>query len=117
MSYRKRGRKFGRVTRRRSAFLTSLIRALILNERIYTTEARAKSIRPLVEKLITTAREANLHDRRRILSYFANETMIATKLIDNIAPRYNERPGGYTRITKVFHPHKDARKTAVIEFV
>lgn len=82
-----------------------------------TTEAKAKSLRPFVEKLVTRARKARLADRRMVTSKLGNEKKATKKLMDDIAPRFVERPGGYTRITKLPPRYSDASPMAVIEFV
>jgi large subunit ribosomal protein L17 len=109
-------RKFGRENDQRVALIRSLAVALILEEKIKTTEARAKEIRPFVEKLITKAREATLASRRTVLSRLGGETAVA-KLCDEIAPKFKTREGGYTRITKLPARAGDASPMAVIEFV
>lgn len=110
-------RTLSRVRRQRKALLSGLARALILHGKIKTTEAKAKELRPAIEKLITRARTNTLASRRMILAQFANEREVADKLIAEIAPRYKDRPGGYTRITKLPPRASDAAKEAIIEFV
>ncbi len=117
MSHSRKGSKFGRERDQRRAFFESLARSVILKERVTTTEARAKAIRPIVEKLITKARTNDLATRRHILSQFHNQTDIAKKLLDDLGPRYKDRSGGYTRITKVEGTPGSGRRVAVIEFV
>jgi len=119
----KKGRKFGRKRDQRKAFLRILAANLILKERIKTTEARAKAIRPIVEKLITkgkkvlsgAAGEKNLA-AVRILSAKLPEKAVK-KMIDKIAPRYQERNGGYARIIKLSEVRKDGAAMAIIELV
>lgn len=115
MNKRKVGRKFNRETDQRRALLHSLVRNLITHERIETSEARAKELRPLVEKLLTKAREEKLSTIRYLTRYMDEKT--AQKLLKNIAPKYSERPGGYTRIIKIINKRNDASKRAIIEFV
>ncbi len=110
-------RKFGRKSNVRKAFFRSLLIALIEHKRITTTEARAKEIRPLIEKLITKARGAGLTERRSIISALGNQPEVANKLIEEIAPQYEQRPGGYTRIVKLPRRGGDAAEMAIIEFV
>ena len=99
------------------ALIRSLARALILHGKIETTEAKAKELQRFVEKLVTKSRKDNLASYRMILSQFSNEERVAKKLKEEIAPRYVDRNGGYTRITKIHAPSHDARKRAIIEFV
>lgn len=110
-------RKLGRIKSQREALMRSLAIALIKNERITTTTARAKSLRPVVEKLVTKARENSLSNRRHVTSLLGNNKEIAKKLFDDIAPRYAKRPGGYTRIIKMAPRVSDASPMAIIEFV
>jgi len=111
-------RKFGRVRNQRNALLKSLANALIAHEKITTTEAKAKELRPFIEKLVTKGREGTLASRRLVTSRLGDDlTAGAKKLVDEIAPRYSERAGGYTRITKVAPRQGDGSKMAVIEFV
>jgi large subunit ribosomal protein L17 len=116
MRHHVRNRKFGRQTDGRRALLRSLLIALIEEGKIRTTEARAKEIRPLVEKLVTKGREGTLSSRRIIVSRLGGEHGVK-KLCEEISPRYKDREGGYTRITKLPARPGDASKMAVIEFV
>lgn len=109
-------RKFGRETNQRAAFMRSLALALITNGKITTTEARAKELRPFVEKLVTKGREGTLASRRLIISRLG-VVEGAEKLCDTISPKYKDRNGGYTRITKLPVRTGDASSMAVIEFV
>ena len=115
MRKRKKGRKLSRKKGQRRALLKSLASALILNEKIKTTEAKAKEIAPFVEKFITLGRKGNLASRRRLSRFFSSK--IVKKLIDEIAPRYKTRQGGYTRIVKLGQRKSDGAKMALIEFV
>ncbi len=110
-------RKFGRSKSQREALLKGLVLSLIAHGRIETTEAKAKEVRPLVEKMITKANVGTLASRRLVISRLYNLTSEAGKLIDTIAPKYKERAGGYTRITKLPRRAGDASKMAIIEFV
>ena len=110
-----RVRKFGRKRDVRRALMRSLMEALVINERIVTTESRAKAVRPLIEKAVTRARGATIADRRLLLSRFSNNTRTVAKLCDGIAPRYTDRAGGYTRILAL--PSMRGRQLSVIEFV
>jgi large subunit ribosomal protein L17 len=110
-------RKFGRNKNQRNALMKGLILALIAHGRIETTEAKAKELRPAIEKLITKANVGTLASRRLVMARLYGLTAEANKLIDTIAPKYKGRAGGYTRITKLPRRAGDASKMAVIEFV
>lgn len=110
-------RKFGRTKSQRQALLKGLMLALIAHGRIETTEAKAKELRPMIEKMITKANVGTLASRRLVTSRLYNLTAEAKNLIDNIAPKYKGKPGGYTRITKLPRRAGDASKMAVIEFI
>lgn len=117
MRHHNANRKFGRVKRQREALLRGLGRSLVLHERLETTEAKAKELRPFIEKLVTKAGSGDVAARRLIRQRLGEENEIVKKLVDDIAPRYKERAGGYTRITKMPRRTGDASKMAVIEFV
>ena len=110
-------RKFGRNKNQRHALMKGLMLSLIAHERMETTEAKAKEVRPMIEKMITKANVGTLASRRLIISRLYNLTAEANKLIDVIAPKYKGRTGGYTRITKLPRRAGDASKMAVIEFI
>lgn len=110
-----KGRKFSRKTDQRKALLKSVARALFLHEKIKTTEAKAKEISGISEKFITLAKRGDLHSKRILLKYFTPQ--ISKKLIVDIAPRYKERKGGYTRIIKLGQRRRDGAKIAIIELV
>jgi large subunit ribosomal protein L17 len=116
MRHRVAGRKFGRNPAQRQAMLRQLAISMILHERLTTTEAKAKTLRPLVEKLVTIAREDTQHHRRLIMSKIDNQPA-TTKLFEVIAPRFEAAPGGYTRISKLGVRHGDAAPLALIEFI
>ncbi len=111
-----KGRKLGRTSSHRKALLRNLVTSLFDRERIQTTTAKAKEARPLAEKLITLAKQGTLHARRRVLSVVMKEST-ATKLFDKIAPRFVERPGGYTRIVKLGPRMGDGAEMAVLELL
>lgn len=111
-----KNRKFGREAGPRRALLKSLVRSLIVHDAITTTEAKAKSLRPIVEKLVTRAKDATLADRRIIVSRIG-DAQAAKKLVDTIAPTFKARSGGYTRIVKLPIRKKDGAKMAHISFV
>lgn len=97
--------------------MKGLCASLVAHERVTTTEAKAKELRPKIEKLITRAKNPTVANRRILLAGFYNDTKTVEKLISSIAPRYSERHGGYTRITKLMPRKGDASKMAVIEFI
>jgi large subunit ribosomal protein L17 len=115
MRHGDKNRKFGRERNQRRAFLRSLMRNLVIKGRMRTTVARAKEIRPLLEKLVTKAKRATLADRRLIIAQLGDERTTA-KLI-KMAPVYAERTGGYLRIVKTGPRKGDAAPMAIIEFV
>jgi len=117
MRHSKENRKFGRLRGDRISFVRNLANDLIRAGAIETTEARAKTIRPVVEKLVTFAKKQTLASRRLILSRVQNEK-IMYKLMNDLGPRYAERAGGYTRITHLAKTRKrDGTRMARIEFV
>lgn len=111
----KKGRKFNRETAQRKALLASLAAALFLQERIKTTEAKAKEMRMFAEKLITRGKEQNLTARKLLEEILPSA--VAKKLFQDIAPRYKDRKGGYTRITKLGPRASDSAKMAIIELI
>lgn len=110
-------RTLGMNSNQRSALLLSLARELVLHETIKTTEARAKELRPRIEKLITRAKVDSVANRRVIASRVGNDAKVVKKLFEVIAPRFKDRNGGYTRITKLGTQGMDARSVAQIELV
>ena len=117
MHHRKVGRTLGRNASHRLALMRNLSIALIEHGRIVTTVAKAKELRPWIEKLVTLAKEGTLHARRLALSRLPNRTAVA-KLFDDLGPRFADRPGGYTRILKRQQRRLgDAGETAIIEFL
>jgi large subunit ribosomal protein L17 len=109
-------KKFGRKKSARTALMRSLARAIILHERIETSAAKAKALRPYIEKLVTLARLDTLA-RRRVINARLGNSLAETKKLFEIAKRFENRPGGYTRITKLVARDSDASPRAVIEFV
>ncbi len=93
-----------------------MVTSLIIAERIQTTEAKAKEVRRIADKMVTLAKKGDLHARRQAMSYVLDESAV-TKLFENIAPRFEKREGGYTRIVKVGHRRGDAAPMVVLEFV
>jgi large subunit ribosomal protein L17 len=125
MRHRVGHRKLGRVTEHRIALLRNQASALLTHEHITTTVPKAKELRPFVEKLITTAKRGvraadpkgvTLSARRLVMRHVVDEDVVA-KLFDQLAPRFMERPGGYTRILKLGHRRGDGAETALIELV
>ena len=110
------GRQFGRDSGHRKALLRMLVTSLLKNEKIETTIAKAKEIRPLAEKMITLAKRGDLHARRQALS-FMNDEIVVSGLFETIGPRFASRNGGYTRITATRTRMGDAASMAVIELV
>ncbi len=116
MRHQKAGRKFGRNPAQRKALLRQQAISMIMHERITTTEAKAKTLRPIVEKLVTLAREDTPHHRKLVMSKIDNEPAMV-RLFESVAPRFESVPGGYTRISKLGPRHGDAAPLALIEFV
>ena len=110
-----KGRKLSRKKGPRKALLKSLANNFFLHEKIKTTEAKAKELRPRVEKMITRAKEGTIANRRVLSSGL--DKKIVKKLVDEIAPKYKERNGGYTRIMKLGRRNSDGARMAIIELV
>jgi large subunit ribosomal protein L17 len=117
MRHHNNNRKFGRDKKGRNALLKGLVLAIIAHGKIKTTEAKAKEVRSMIEKMITKANLGTLASRRLIISRLYNRKAEANKLIDVIAPKYKKGKGGYTRITKLPRRAGDASKMAIIEFI
>lgn len=116
MRHRKKGKILSKKIGPRKALFRGLSLSLILNEKITTTEAKAKAVRPIVERLISRARVNNLSNYRRI-NAFLQSREATKKILEEIGPRYKDRPGGYLRIVKMGQRKGDAAKMAVIELV
>ncbi|MFQ5889758.1 MAG: 50S ribosomal protein L17 [Gemmatimonadota bacterium] len=114
MRHRKRGRQLSRTASHRTAVLRNLATSLLRHERIRTTEAKAKELRPVVEKLISLGRLDDLHSRRQARRLVADREVLQ-KLFDDIGPRYRSSPGGYTRIVKLGARRGDGAELAIIE--
>jgi large subunit ribosomal protein L17 len=112
----KKGRRFGGDAAHQKLMMANLAASLFAAEGIVTTEAKAKALRPVAEKLITKARKGGLHNHRQVVSYLGDKEMTA-KLFEDIAPRYSDRAGGYTRILKLGTRHGDNAPMARIELV
>ncbi|MBI2723934.1 MAG: 50S ribosomal protein L17 [Chloroflexi bacterium] len=110
------GRKFDRPSDERKALFKMLVTDLMRHERLKTTEAKAKEVRPIAEKMITLGKDGTVHARRQALAYI-NDKDIVRKLFDDIAPRFAARPGGYTRIIKLGPRNGDAAPMAQLELV
>ena len=95
----------------------NLSREVIDHERIETTQAKAKAVKPEIEKLITLAKRGDLHARRQALSQLGQDKFVVYKLFEEIAPRYTDRPGGYTRILKIGRRPSDATEMVYLELV
>ncbi|MDP2915023.1 MAG: 50S ribosomal protein L17 [Candidatus Aminicenantes bacterium] len=111
-----KGRKLRRTTAHRKALLRNLVTSFIEKERIQTTLAKAKETRPLAEKMITLAKKNTLHARRQALAVLTKESAV-TKLFADLAPRFSERPGGYTRIVKTGLRIGDGSQMALLELI
>ena len=112
----KKGKRFGGDAAHQKAMMANLVASLIAAEGIVTTEAKAKALRPVAEKVITKAKKGGLHNHRQVISYLGDKEM-AHKLFTEIGPRYADRNGGYTRILKLGPRPGDNAPMARIEFV
>ncbi|MFA6256971.1 MAG: 50S ribosomal protein L17 [Candidatus Paceibacterota bacterium] len=110
-------RKFGRTKTQKKALINSLALNLIIREKIKTTEPKAKELRPFMEKLVTRAKKNDIATKRLIIAKLAGRKPETKKLFEVLAPRYEGRSGGYTRILKLPPRKSDGSKMAVIEFV
>ena len=111
-----KGRRFGGSSQHQRLMMANLVASLVAAEAIVTTEAKAKAIRPVAEKIITKAKKGGLHNHRQILSFLGDQE-IADKLMEDVGPRYATRPGGYTRILKIGPRKGDNAPMARIELV
>jgi large subunit ribosomal protein L17 len=116
MRHRVQGRKLGRTSAHRKALFRNQLTALFTHERIITTVHKAKELRPIAERMVTLAGTGTLAARRRVATMVADKT-IAKRLFDEIAPRFADRPGGYTRIMRLGRRRGDNAELAIIEFV
>jgi len=110
------GRKLGRTTSHRRAMFRNQLASLMEHERITTTLPKAKELRPIAEKIITQGKRGTLAARRRVRRWLSDRHLVQ-KLFDEIAPRFEERPGGYLRITKLGPRASDGAEMAIVEFV
>ena len=109
-------RKLGRTTAHRTAMLRALVTFLFENGKIETTVTRAKEVSSMAEKMITIAKDDSLHSKRMVMSFVTKEDVVH-KLFSEIAPKYADRKGGYTRITKLGPRRGDAAEMAIIELI
>jgi len=116
MRHRKQGRKLGRTKSHREAMFRNLVVSLFEHERVETTEAKAKELRRIAERLITKGKQGTLH-ARRIASRWVRDPRVLQKLFEDIAGRYSERPGGYTRIMKLRNRRGDNAPLSIIELM
>ena len=116
MRHNKSGRRLGRNSSHRSAMMRNMVTSLIAHERITTTDSRAKELRKMADRMITLGKRGDLHARRQALQVMRDKDVVA-KLFDRIAPRYQERPGGYTRILKLGNRLGDNASMSIIELV
>jgi large subunit ribosomal protein L17 len=116
MRHGKAHRKLNRTTEHRRAMFANMAAALIKHEQIITTLPKAKDLRPIIEKLVTLGKRGGLHARRQAIAQVRDVAMVK-KLFEILAPRYSERPGGYTRVLKAGYRYGDSAPRAVIEFV
>jgi large subunit ribosomal protein L17 len=116
MRHRKSGKRLGRNTSHRTAMMRNMVTSFFDCEKITTTDARAKELRKMAEKLITIASRGDLHSRRQVLQVVRDKKTV-DKLFESIAPRYADRPGGYTRIIKLGHRSGDNAALSIIELV
>jgi large subunit ribosomal protein L17 len=117
MRHQKAKGKLSRDAAHRKALLMNLSKEIIEHERIKTTEAKAKAVKPEIEKLITLAKRGDLHARRQALATLSQDKFAVHKLFEEVAPRYADRPGGYTRILKLGPRRSDATEMVFIELV
>ena len=116
MRHRVHGRKLGRTSAHRKALFRNQLTSLFTHERIVTTVAKAKELRPIAERMVTLARSGSLPARRKVLTMVPDKEVVR-RLFDDIAPRFMDRPGGYTRILRLGRRHGDGAELAIIEFV
>jgi large subunit ribosomal protein L17 len=117
MRHQKTKNKLSRDSAHRKSLLMNLSKEIIEHERIETTSAKAKAVKPEIEKLITLAKRGDLHARRQALATLAQDKFTVHRLFEEVAPRYAERPGGYTRILKLGPRRSDATEMVYIELV
>jgi large subunit ribosomal protein L17 len=117
MRHQRNRYQLSRSASHRKALLKNLAKEVIDHERIETTEAKAKAVKPEIEKLITLAKRGDLHARRQALTALGQDKFVVYKLFEEIAPRYSERQGGYTRILKLGPRKSDSSEMVLLELV
>jgi large subunit ribosomal protein L17 len=117
MRHQKTRNKLSRDSAHRKSLLMNLTKEVLEHERIKTSEAKAKAVKPEIEKLITLAKRGDLHARRQALSALSQDKFTVHKLFSGVAPRYADRPGGYTRILKLGQRRSDATEMVYLELV
>ena len=116
MRHQRTGKKLGRDSSHRKALYANLACSLIEHERIKTTEAKAKAVKPMAEQMITLGRRGDLHARRQALAFLRSQEIVH-KLFSEVGPRMADRPGGYSRIVKIGHRPGDAAEMVYLELV
>ena len=116
MRHRNAGFKLGRNTSHRTALLRNLVTSVLIEDRVETTVAKAKAVRPHVEKMITLGKKGDVHSRRQALSFLRTDEAVA-RLFDTVAPRYGDRQGGYLRIVRTGFQKGDGAEKAFIELL
>lgn len=116
MRHRKKGRQFGRNTKHRHAMFRNIVTSLLEHERIETTEAKAKEVRGIAEKMITLGKAGSLHARRQALSFIQKKDIVS-KLFDDVAGRFSHRAGGYTRIIPTRRRPGDGAEMVALELI
>jgi large subunit ribosomal protein L17 len=116
MRHRNAGFKLGRNTSHRRALLRNLVTSIVVEDRVETTVAKAKAVRPLVEKMITLGKKGDLHSRRQALAFLQTDTAV-TRLFETVAPRYGDRQGGYLRIVRTGFQKGDGAEKAFLELL
>ena len=117
LRHRRSRHKLSRDAAHRRALLRNLSKELLEHERIQTSQAKAKAVKPEVERLITLAKRGDLHARRQALSALGQDKFTVHRLFEEVAPRYSERPGGYTRIVKLGPRRSDSTEMVFLELV
>ena len=117
MRHQRNRYQLSRSASHRKALLMNLVKEVVDHERITTTEAKAKAVKPELEKLITLAKRGDLHARRQVLSALGQDKFAVYKLFEEVAPRYSSRDGGYTRILKLGPRRSDATEMVLLELV
>ncbi len=116
MRHQVKGRKLRRPTAHRRALLRNLVTSFLERERMRTTLAKAKEVRPLAEKMITLGKRGTLHARRQVMAFVKTEAVVA-KVFDDLGPRFGQRPGGYSRIIKLGRRMGDGAQMAMLELI